>query len=52
MSFQLTQSISIKKKETIFKVNCILTQKINKKEERSQCVTEEYLPLKSKETHQ
>ena len=33
MSFQLTQSISIKKKETIFKDNCILTQKINKKEE-------------------
>ena len=32
ISFQLKQSISIKK-ETIFKVNCILTKKITKKEE-------------------
>ena len=43
------------KKETIFKVNCILNKKIAKKEEkywRSQCVIDEYLPFKSKETHQ
>ena len=33
MSFQLKQSISIKKKENIFKVNCTVTKKITKKEE-------------------
>ena len=51
ISFQLKQSISIQKKETIFKVNCIFTiRKSLKKRKikyRSQCVIDQHLPFKS-----